>query len=63
MRGYRTAHRALITVVPSPQEAIPAKCVATRSSHWLVQQLQTQYTLKLVHPLRNSRPKQQFGKQ
>ena len=62
MRAYRTAHGALIAVVPSPQEAVPAKCVATWSSDRLVQQLQTQYTLKLVHPLRNSRPVHHFGK-
>ncbi len=62
MRAYRTAHRALIAVVPSPQEAVPAKRVATWSSDRLVQQLQTQYTLKLVHPLCNSWPVHQFGK-
>ncbi len=62
MRAYRSAHRALIAVVPSPQEAVSAECVATWSSYRLVQQLQTQYTLKFVHPLRDSWPVQKLGR-
>lgn len=53
---YCSAHGALVAVVPSPEKAVPAEGVAAGGGHRLVQQLQTQYTLELIHPLCHSWP-------
>ena len=52
----RTAHGALVAVVTSSQEALPAKGVPTGSGDWLIQQLQAQDALKVIHPFCHSRP-------
>lgn len=46
---YSSAHGTLVTVVPSPEEAVPAEGVPTWGGHRLIQHLQTQDALKLVY--------------
>ena len=53
---YCAAHGALVAVVPSPQKAVPAEGVPTWRCHWLVQHLQTQDALKLIHSVCNPCP-------
>lgn len=55
-KPYCSAHGALVAVVPSSEKAVPAEGVATGGGHRLVQQLQTQYALKLIHSLCHSWP-------
>ena len=60
MGPYSAAHGALVAVIPSPQKAVPAEGVPTWGRHRLIQHLQTQDALELIHSVCNPCPASHF---